>query len=338
MTKVYKTYNRLIQIVILIVAYFFIIKQVFWKLDLPSLIRALEDDIVSPKFMVSIVLVMLMMMLNWMLETLKWRMLISKIEKVSLMRAIEAVLTGVTISSFTPNRIGEYFGRVFILKRASRAEGILITVLGSMSQLLITVMTGSVALMLFFPFLLPHSQYIREYLYAAFIALILCLDFLLLSLFFNLSFLSAMKEKILKNGLKKLQKYFGIFTLYSNRELAMVLLFSLARYIVFSTQFIILLRILGVEIPFHIAYMLISLIYFVMAIIPTFALSELGIRGSVTIYFFSFYFTSRVAGLQELNFSILLASVLQWVINLGIPAIAGSIFLFRLQFFRSYDV
>jgi len=337
MTKVYKTYNLLIQIVILIVAYFFIIKQVFWKQDLPSLIRTLEDDIVSLKFILSLALVMLMMMLNWLLETLKWKMLISKIEKVSFIRSVEAVLTGVTISSFTPNRIGEYFGRVFVLKRASRAEGILITVIGSMSQLLITVLTGSVALMLFFPFLLPHSQYIREYLYIAFITLILGLDLLLLSLFFNVSYLSALKEKILRNGLKRIRKYFRIFTLYSNGELTMVLLFSLARYIVFSTQFIILLRMLGIEMPLHIAYLLISLIYFVMAIIPTVALSELGIRGSVAIYFFSFYFTSKMGGVEAFSFSVLLASVLQWIINLGIPAIAGSFFLFRLQFFRSYD-
>jgi len=337
MAKVYKTYNRLLQVVILIIAYFFIIKQVFWKQNLPSLIRTLEDDIVTVRFLLFLAIVLLMMIFNWMLETLKWKMLISKIEKVSFIRALEAVLTGVTISSFTPNRIGEYFGRVFVLKRASRAEGILITILGSMSQLLVTIVTGSVALVLFFPFLFPHSQYIREYLYIAFITLILGLDFLLVSLFFNVSFLATMKEKILRNGLKRIRKYFRIFTLYSNGELALVLFLSLARYIVFSTQFIVILKMLGVEMPVHIAYMLISLIYFVMSIIPTFALSELGIRGSVAIYFFGFYFTAKMAGAEGVNFSVLLASVLQWVINLGIPAIAGSIFLFRLQFFRTYD-
>ena len=337
MTNVHKRYNLLIQLAILVISYFFIIKQVFWKQDLPALIRTLGDDITSVKFVLLMVLVLALMALNWALETVKWKMLISKVETVGFTRALEAVLTGVTISTFTPNRIGEYFGRAFILKRASRIEGILITVIGSMSQLLITILTGSISLLLFFPLFLPHAEYFNGYLYIALIALIVGLDLLLLSLFFNVSFLATLKEKILRNGLKRIRKYFRIFTLYSNRELACVMLFSLARYIVFSTQYIILIRMMGVEIPVHLAYLLISLIYFIMALIPTVALSELGVRGSVAIYFFGFYFSLVHVYSGGLNFSILAASILQWVINLGIPSVAGSIFLFRLQFFRNNE-
>jgi len=39
----------------------------------------------------------------------------------------------------------------------------------------------------------------------------------------------------------------------------------------------------------------------------------------------------------DLNLGILAASVLLWFINLGIPAIVGSAFLFRLQFFRNVE-
>jgi hypothetical protein len=337
MTKVRKTYNLLIQLSILVVSYFFIIKQVFWKQDLPGLIRTLEDDITSAKFVFSLTVVILLMILNWVLETVKWRKLIAKVEEVSFIRALEAVLTGVTISSFTPNRIGEYFGRVFILKKASHIEGILITVIGSMSQLLITVLTGSLALLFFFPLFLPHEEYFQGYLFTAFAALVIGSDMLLLGLFFNVSFLAEFKEKFLKFGLRKIRKYFRIFTLYSNRELAGVMGLSLARYLVFSTQYILLLWMMGVKLPFYYAYLFISLIYFVLAVIPTVALSELGIRGSIAIYFFGFYFNPLTGGSGELNFSILVASVLQWVINLGIPALTGSIFLFRLQFFRNNE-
>jgi hypothetical protein len=110
---------------------------------------------------------------------------------------------------------------------------------------------------------------------------------------------------------------------------------SFARYVVFSTQYILLLYALGVNIPFYYAYLFISLIYFIMAIIPTIALTELGIRGSVAIYFFGFYFSPLMTGSADLNLGILMASILLWVINLGFPAVAGSIFLFRLQFFRN---
>jgi len=335
MTKLYKRYNLLIQLVILVVSYFFIINQVFWKQDLPALIKALAADLGSSRFLWVLSLVLILMVLNWMLEALKWKNLISKIEHVTLMQSLIAVLTGVTISSFTPNRIGEYFGRAFILKKASHVEGILITVLGSMSQLLITILTGSLALLIFLPLFIPDAGFSRGYLYYAFIAVVLLLDALLLGLFFNISFLSTWKEKILKNGFSRIRKFFRVFIMYSNSELRGVMALSLARYVVFSTQYILLLYAFGVNIPFYYAYLFISLIYFIMAIIPTIALTELGIRGSVAIYFFGFYFSPLMTGSADLNLGILMASILLWVINLGFPAVAGSIFLFRLQFFRN---
>jgi uncharacterized membrane protein YbhN (UPF0104 family) len=123
--------------------------------------KALEADLSSPDFLRTLVFVVLLMVVNWMLEALKWQKLISKIEKVSLLQSVVAVLTGVTISSFTPNRVGEYFGRAFILKKASHIEGILITILGSMSQLLITILTGSLAFLLFLPVFMPGAEFIR---------------------------------------------------------------------------------------------------------------------------------------------------------------------------------
>jgi len=336
-TKVYKRYNFLIQLVILIVSYFFIINQVFWKQDLPALLKTLEDDLSSLRFIWILALVMFLMIINWLLEVLKWKKLISKIERVSLMRSIEAILTGITISSFTPNRVGEFFGRAYILKKASHVEGILITIIGSMSQLLVTIISGSLALLLFLPLFMPDAEYFRGYLYYSFIAVVIMLDALLLGLFLNVSFLSTWKEKVLQNSLNRIRKYFRVFTLYSNRELLTFIALSFARYIVFSTQYLLLLWALGVSIPFYYGYLLVSLIYFIMAVIPTIALTELGIRGSVAIYFFSFYFTPLMASSASLNLGILMASILLWIINLGIPAIAGSIFLFRLQFFRNHE-
>ena len=37
-----------------------------------------------------------------------------------LQKSLMAVFSGITISIFTPNRIGEYFGRVFILKKKEK--------------------------------------------------------------------------------------------------------------------------------------------------------------------------------------------------------------------------
>jgi hypothetical protein len=240
----------------------------------------------------------------------------------------------ISISSFIPNRVGEFFGRIFILKTASRIEGVLITVVGSMSQLLITVLAGSVALLVFIPQYLYDAVFGHGYIYHSLIMLVVTLDILLVALFFRLSFLTTLKERILQNGLKRLRKFFRIFAFYHNREMALVMLLSFARYLVFTAQFYLLLALFDIRIPYFDALVLIAIIYLIMAIIPTIALTELGIRGSVALYILGIYFAQHLLMAGSDNLGVIAASTLLWMINLGIPALAGTIFVFRLRFFR----
>lgn len=333
-TKIGKTYNKVIQVIILVLAYGFIFDQVFYRKNLPHILETLGKDFQNPYVILLMVLVVLLMFINWAIEAIKWRYLMARIERIGFWKYYQAVLTGLTVSSFTPNRIGEYFGRVFILNTASRVEGILVTILGSMSQLLITIFTGSAALLAFIPTFLTQYWDYSGYLYYTLMTMVVGFNILILGLYLNVSFLSTLKEKILRNRLKKVRKFFWIFSFYHNRELIRVLLYSLLRYLIFSFQFFILLRIFAVPISYPDAMMLISLIYFVMAVIPTIALTELGIRGSVALYFFGIYYSGHNGSSEVINFGILAASTLLWAINLGFPALAGGVFVFRLKFFR----
>jgi hypothetical protein len=105
------------------------------------------------------------------------------------------------------------------------------------------------------------------------------------------------------------------------------------RYLVFSGQFYLLLRAFGLNIPYFQALMLISMTYFVMAAIPTIALADLGIRGSVSIYFIGIFFGGGIA----CSTSILSASTLIWTINLAIPALFGIFFIHRLSFIKKTE-
>ncbi|MEI7981797.1 MAG: hypothetical protein WCI71_09080, partial [Bacteroidota bacterium] len=227
------------------------------------------------------------------------------------------------------------FSRVFILQKASHAEGILITILGSISQLLVTVLAGSAAMLIFIPRYMADSALGHGYLFYSLLTLIVSFDLLLMGLFFNVSFLTSLKERILKNGLTRLRKFFRVFAFYHNKEIGVVMLMSLLRYIVFSFQFFILLRLAGIPLPFYCAQLLISLIFFIMAIIPTVALAELGIRGSVSLFVLGLYFAHTDPSYITCNLCIFAASTFLWLINLGIPALLGTFFVFRLQFFRN---
>jgi hypothetical protein len=275
-----------------------------------------------------------MMLVNWGIESFKWQRLISKIEKIPFIRSYEAVLTGASISFFTPNRIGDFFGRVYILEKASHIEGILITILGSMSQLLVTILCGTIALIFFNPVRFYDIPLFTGYLYYSLIVLIIVMDLLLLFLYFNVSFLSILRERLFRSRLKKLRRFFGVFARFRKKDLGIIIILSFLRYIVFSLQFYILLRIFSVPIPFFDGIILISLIFFVLTVFPTIALTELGVRGAAAIFFFGLYFSKIGITDDSITMGVLSATTFLWFLNIVIPALGGTFFVYRLKFFR----
>ncbi|HHH50470.1 MAG TPA: hypothetical protein ENK52_05790 [Saprospiraceae bacterium] len=69
-----------------------------------------------------LVFTILLMPVNWIFETLKWQMLIQKFEQLSFFKTFKAILAGVTFAIFTPNRVGEYGGRVLFVKAGKQFE------------------------------------------------------------------------------------------------------------------------------------------------------------------------------------------------------------------------
>ena len=320
-----KTIGFLLKIGIVAFALFFLYQQLTSKssveqFDLDQILVKLQENYIV------VTVVILMMFLNWFIESLKWRFLISKIEKVSIKRSIRAIFSGITVSAFTPNRVGEYGGRVFCLEKADRIKGVLITVIGSMAQLVTTIVFGSIGILLL-PNLMPEFDSLLSnivFAYPIMLFLLILLNVLLVTLFLNASVFSVVLSKI--KFLRKFKKYNEVFSFYNSSELLEILLYSVGRYIVFTTQFFILLQVYDVQIGYVDAMILIITMLLVISIIPTIAITEIGIRGSVALFLF---------GLVSVNaIGILSATFVMWVINLLLPALIGTIFIFSLKFFR----
>jgi hypothetical protein len=90
----------------------------------------------------------------------------------------------------------------------------------------------------------------------------------------------------------------------------------------------------SVNIPLLQGLMIISVVFMIMTAIPTVTLAELGVRGSVSLYFVGLYFTHFSEMTEKINLGILSASSSLWLVNLAIPAIFGTFFVYRLRFFR----
>ena len=83
-----------------------------------------------------------LMLLNWSIEARKFQVLLAGTEKMSWLRAAEATLTGVAFAMNTPNRIGEYGGRILYVHEGNRLKAISLTMIGSLSQLIVTMLLG----------------------------------------------------------------------------------------------------------------------------------------------------------------------------------------------------
>lgn len=331
MAKLNKTYNILIRLGILILTLYYLYNQLIYHHNLSELVNTLLNVAGKSNFWYLSALVLLLFPVNLLLSSYIWKLLIDKLEIVSMRSATKAVLAGISVSMFMPNRTGDFLGRILVLKKANRIQAVLASLIGSMAQLATTIIFGVIAVVLFFPHWLPLDNSLNRWIYVGVIVSALLTLLLGVLAYLNFAVFTDIIKRISGKAHSKIVKYVTVFSYYHVRELSYVLLLSMIRYLVFSFQFYLLLRLFGIPLDYYHAMILIGMIYLLMTGIPTIALSELGVRGSVSLYIFQLYY-----GIAENHYSafIVTASSVLWIINLAIPALVGIIFIFSLKFFR----
>ncbi|MFM8432948.1 MAG: lysylphosphatidylglycerol synthase domain-containing protein [Bacteroidota bacterium] len=262
-----------------------------------------------------LVLVMMLMPVNWLIESLKWKNCIYGLERISLWLSFKAVLTGVSVSLFMPNRIGEYAGRVFVLQEADRIKAALATVVAAWSQLLVTVVAGAIALAFY------ETGGVFSFADLPVASAISCM---LLFMYFSSNRIGVLLSRL---PLPLTWKHrLDALSMFTPRQLSVMLTYSIIRYAVFVFQFMLILHFFEVVINPMNAVIGIAVTYLVMSVVPTIALTELGIRGAVAVLIFTPY-----SGDVE---QVVFASSMLWFINLILPAMVGSLFIIRWRFNR----
>lgn len=259
------------------------------------------------------------MFINWGLEALKWRKLIFRIEKISIWRAVESVFCGLTWAVFTPNRIGEYGGRVFFLSPKRRIIGIVVMAVGNIGQMVLTNIFGAIALCLFIYKFIDMDY--RLFYALVVLSIMFCLFFMLF--YFNIRWLNGILLSFPYT--RKYKKFYSILSRYQTGELLGILMLCLARYLVFSTQYFILFSWLIPEIHYLDILMMVSILFFVQSTLPSLDIFDIGVRSVTAAYFFGFVTTQDIA--------VIACIAIIWLINIIIPAILGSYFVFKLDFF-----
>ena len=105
-----------------------------------------------------------------------------------------------------------------------------------------------------------------------------------------------------------------------------VMMMSALRFLVFGIQYILMLRFLQVSVGWWAGLWTVSVLFLLLAMVPTIALLELGLRWRYSLVLFGLFSSDAVA--------IYAAATGIWLVNLVLPALAGSIFMIGVRVFR----
>lgn len=264
----------------------------------------------------------LLVPINIFLEGIKWKIQIKSIENISNWKSFLSIFTGISAGMFFPNRMGNFLGRVFMLEKGDRIKASLTTLVGGMAQMIATLSIGLISALFF----------IEKNIILICVIFFLMISILLL-MYFNIYLLKYFQFLIPKKLKEKTKEYFEVFSLYNNQELLKILMLSYARYFLYTFQFVLLIWTFKIPLNYINAMIPISLTYLLMMIVPFITITEIAVRGSVSILVFEKWLAMNEIN-SSLGIMVFSASSLLWIINIAIPAIIGLLLTYRLKFFR----
>jgi hypothetical protein len=241
-----------------------------------------------------------LMLINFLVESLKWFRLIKNNNLIKFGSTFKSVMVGQAFAFYTPNRVGEYLGRIMYLDKGSKLQGAAQMAWSSFAQLIITLSIGSVALFFYTP-IYPTLRWVSPLIGVA-------------SLFFYF-------YKI---------PFLNLFPKWQLLQIAVplkidLLLLSFSRYLIFSFQYLWVANMLNLPIESNQIFITVSILFLCISILPTISFTELVIRGQLLVFILAPIYTDTIR--------ILSLSSIIWVVNFLVPSIIGAFLLlgYRLK-------
>ncbi|WP_203295347.1 lysylphosphatidylglycerol synthase domain-containing protein [Luteirhabdus pelagi] len=243
---------------------------------------------------------------NWCFEIVKWKQLASTVRKLNVTESVQQVFAAFTVSLPTPNRLGEYAGKVFFYTKSERKKILFLNAIHNGWQLFTTLLFGTVGL-IFLSSQNHFSYNLKEMMVVG--AVLIGLALIAFSLW---------KKEVGKSGYSLEFLWRKASQLSQSLHLKTFGL-SVARYACFATLFYLLLQFFGADISFVETWPYLTAMYLLVSIVPSFVLADVVIRGSVAVWLFS---------LLSIPATVVIATVLSvWLLNFALPALIGSYFV-----------
>jgi uncharacterized membrane protein YbhN (UPF0104 family) len=246
-----------------------------------------------------------LMLPNWLIESYKWQLISSVIEKISFSSAIKGVFSGICIGNLTPGRMGEFAGKLIYFRPENRSKITVTHFVCGSTQLFVTVFTGLISLLLFFNAKNTEPKFLLISVIFSVLAFAV--------LFFILFKTNSIYEWI--SRLKWLKKFQLGTVEYPRKIILLLILLSIIRYFVFSSQYIILLKTCGANASYFELFVPVSISFMLMSTIPMISFIEVAVRAGIALVLFSNYISNDLL--------IVSASSALWLINIILPSIIG---------------
>lgn len=252
----------------------------------------------------SLMLSVAMVVLNIWLAYLKWDLTLAVvIPGTEAWRKRHSFYAGLVTGMLTPNMIGNFIGRFYYFDRSKRSAIILFTLLCNYTQFLTSLTFGWIAVLVWGGFVvLPGYKSLFVWLTAGMIVAYL--------IFFYIdNFLYRIRPRGYVARFRSL--------LRSKRSYrARILGLGFARYLVFTTQFSLVLHAFGEAVTLE-SILAIWQVYLLTMLAPSLVLGKLGVKESIAL--------TVLGGIGMNEFAVLFSSLIIWTVNSLSPALMGLI-------------
>lgn len=267
------------------------------------------------------VLIFILVLVNYSLESLKWCAILKPLEEFSFWKALKSVLVGVLFSIFTPARIGELGGRIIELKKENRLVGTAAVLVGSVAQNIGILFLGLFGLIWF----VYANNMAERLIFVSMLIITVFLFFIAILCYFNINRFIPFAKKL--PWPKRIRPYLGklsLLTHYSTTTLRNILFISIIRIMVWTFQYVLIMLLLTGDSVHIIEIAVILMIFLIQTGIPLPSITGLLARSGVAVFMWS------QVNIDQWN--ALAATFVIFFYNLIIPSLVG---LFVLIFNRN---
>ena len=273
----------------------------------------------EPVMYYTIIVVLLLMPVNWGIESYKWKIITTQVEPISYSTSLKSIFSGICVGNIAPGRALEFLAKIVFFKPKSRPIVTILHFINGMFQMLITVTVGVISI----AYKLNQSSQSSTFIYGALIAG-LCMILFFCWAIFNVSYI---QQKL--SFIKWFRKIDGAKNIQFSKSLILKLIsLSIIRYLVFTTQFYLIYNALAPQNNMLHIFLSIAAYFMLTSLIPMISFIEPAIRAAIALFVFN--------STGDNTIIVVLSSTFVWIINVVVPSSIGYIIILKEKIdFRS---